>query len=290
MGPIRFDFAFPRCEGQVRPDPVLQLLGRHDVLASIDRLAEQAGAPELARPSSLPTEPRNWLRIRFFPPSSAPSLAEVASWCGATLAVGADAGRTIRDVAALDQAGPGDLTFLDNPRYLDALERTRAAAALVAPRYAGAAPSTCAALIVQEPYRAMALVMTQLYPERGQARFGVRRDRHFVCGVGSPFGAARTGRNRRSWRGDRPRRRDRRRHGHRPQCGHRSRGAHRPRRFRRRLDHDRRGADRRPGHHSSRRAHRAGRVRLRARGRAAISKCPRSGASSSRTTSRSAPE
>ncbi len=103
-------------------------------------------------------------RIRFFPPSSAPSLAEVASWCGATLAAGAEAGRTIQDVAALDQAGSGDLTFLDNPRYLDALKRTRAAAALVAPRYAGATPSTCAALIVQEPYHAMALVMTRLYP------------------------------------------------------------------------------------------------------------------------------
>jgi UDP-3-O-[3-hydroxymyristoyl] glucosamine N-acyltransferase len=103
-------------------------------------------------------------RIRFFPPSSAPTLAEVANWCGATLGPGADAGRVIRDVAALDQAGRGDLTFLDNPRYLDALKRTQAAAALVAPRHAGSAPSTCAALIVREPYRAMALVMTKLYP------------------------------------------------------------------------------------------------------------------------------
>jgi UDP-3-O-[3-hydroxymyristoyl] glucosamine N-acyltransferase len=103
-------------------------------------------------------------RIRFFPPSSAPSLAEVAGWCGATLAASADAGRVIRDVAALDQAGQGDLTFLDNPRYLDALKRTRAAAALVSARYAGAAPSACAALIVREPYRAMAQVMTKLYP------------------------------------------------------------------------------------------------------------------------------
>jgi UDP-3-O-[3-hydroxymyristoyl] glucosamine N-acyltransferase len=103
-------------------------------------------------------------RIRFFPPSSAPSLAEVAGWCGARLASGVDSRRTIGDVAALDQAGPGDLTFFDNPRYLDALKRTRAAAALVTPRHAGAAPSTCAALIVREPYRAMALVMAKLYP------------------------------------------------------------------------------------------------------------------------------
>jgi UDP-3-O-[3-hydroxymyristoyl] glucosamine N-acyltransferase len=103
-------------------------------------------------------------RIRFFPPSSAPTLAEVASWCDAALAAGADPGRAIRDVAALDQAGPDDLTFLDNPRYLAALKRTRAAAALIAPRHAPYAPSTCAALIVPEPYRAMAIVMTKLYP------------------------------------------------------------------------------------------------------------------------------
>ena len=103
-------------------------------------------------------------RIRFFPLSATPSLAEVASWCGATLAADADPSRVILDVAALDQAGPGHLTFLDNPRYLDALKRTQAAAALVSPRYAGAAPATCAVLIAAEPYRAMALVMTKLYP------------------------------------------------------------------------------------------------------------------------------
>jgi UDP-3-O-[3-hydroxymyristoyl] glucosamine N-acyltransferase len=91
-------------------------------------------------------------------------LAEVAGWCGAALGANADSDRVIRDVAALDEAGPGDLTFLDNSRYLDALKRTRAAAALVSPRYAAAAPATCAVLIANEPYRAMAVVMTKLYP------------------------------------------------------------------------------------------------------------------------------
>ena len=103
-------------------------------------------------------------KIRFFPQSSAPTLAEVAGWCGATLAAGADGSRIVHDVAALDQAGPGDLTFLDNPRYLDAFRSTRAAAALVAPRFAEAAPAGCAALMAREPYRAMAEVMAKLYP------------------------------------------------------------------------------------------------------------------------------
>ena len=103
-------------------------------------------------------------RIRFFPSISAPSLAEVASWCGATLASDAEAGRVIRDVAALDRAALGDLTFLDNPRYLEAFRETHATAALVAPRYASATPATCVALVAPDPYRAMALVMARLYP------------------------------------------------------------------------------------------------------------------------------
>jgi UDP-3-O-[3-hydroxymyristoyl] glucosamine N-acyltransferase len=103
-------------------------------------------------------------KIRFFPPSFAPLLGEVAHWCGATLASEADASRAIVDVAALDEARPGDLTFLDNPKYLDAFKATRAAAALVAPRHANAAPAGCAVLFVREPYRAMAMVMAKLFP------------------------------------------------------------------------------------------------------------------------------
>ena len=103
-------------------------------------------------------------KIRFFPPSSAPSLAEVAAWCGAALASEDDAGRMVTDVAPLDEAGPGDLTFLDNPKYLDDLKATRAAAALVARRYAAQAPPWCAVLVTPEPYRAMATVMAKLFP------------------------------------------------------------------------------------------------------------------------------
>ncbi len=103
-------------------------------------------------------------KIRFFPPSSAPLLADVAGWCGATLASQADGDRSIGDVAALDEAGPGDLTFLDNPKYLGALKATRASAALVSPRHEKAAPAGCAVLLVGEPYRAMAMVMARLFP------------------------------------------------------------------------------------------------------------------------------
>jgi len=103
-------------------------------------------------------------KIRFFPPSSAPSLAEIASWCGALFASESDAARIVTDAAPLDEAGPGDLTFLDNPKYLEALKATRAAAVLLARRHAGHAPPGCAVLVTPEPYRAMAMVMARLFP------------------------------------------------------------------------------------------------------------------------------
>ena len=40
--------------------------------------------------------------------------------------------------------------------------------AVQAARYAGAAPATCAVLVAAEPYRAMALVMSKLYPSAGK--------------------------------------------------------------------------------------------------------------------------
>ena len=114
---------------------------------------------------------------------------EIAGWCGATLAAGADPGRVIRDVAALDQRGPGDLTFLDNPRYLG-VQATRAGAALVSPRYADARHELRGAHHA-EPYRAMATVMTRLYPDgveagiRLSARTGVSSAPMFILRRGS---------------------------------------------------------------------------------------------------------
>ena len=98
----------------------------------------------------------------------------VAQWTGGRPQRGRRRRRIVRDVAALDEAGPDDLAFLDNPRYLDDFKATRAAAVLVAPRYAAEAPAGCAALTTAQPYRAMAAVMARLYPQavRPRSTFG----------------------------------------------------------------------------------------------------------------------
>ncbi len=102
----------------------------------------------------------------FFHRAVAPSLRDIVAWTGAEPR-GADEAaldRPISGVAALDRAGPGDLVFLDNPKYAAALPSTRAGACLLAPRFADRAPAHVVALVTPEPYRAFAVVATRLYP------------------------------------------------------------------------------------------------------------------------------
>ena len=101
----------------------------------------------------------------FFRRAAAPTLAEIAAWTGCRAAAGADLSLTITSVAPLDQAVPGDLVFLDNPRYADALASTRATACLVQSRYGARVPPGTVALVTPEPYRAFAIVVGKLYPE-----------------------------------------------------------------------------------------------------------------------------
>jgi UDP-3-O-[3-hydroxymyristoyl] glucosamine N-acyltransferase len=59
----------------------------------------------------------------------------------------------IHRVAALDAAGPGDLTFFTNPKYARALKTTRASAVILSEQ---AEPAPCAMLRVSHPYVAFA--------------------------------------------------------------------------------------------------------------------------------------
>ena len=65
-------------------------------------------------------------------------------------------------VAPVEDAGPGDLTFLANPKYTSELERTRATAAIVAPDVTRA---PCALLRTSNPYLAFARATGLLFPQ-----------------------------------------------------------------------------------------------------------------------------
>ena len=92
-------------------------------------------------------------------------MAEIADLTGAELRAGARRDRLITDVAPLDFAGPGDLTFLDKPKYTDALASTRAGACLTTERFARSAPDGLAVLCTAEPFGAFVAVARKLFPD-----------------------------------------------------------------------------------------------------------------------------
>ncbi len=100
----------------------------------------------------------------FFKSVKSLTVAEIAAITGAKPADGAPLDRVIANIAPLDSARPGDLTFLDNAKYLDELATTHAGACLLAPRFASKAPPRVAVLAVGEPYRAYVAVARVLFP------------------------------------------------------------------------------------------------------------------------------
>jgi len=103
---------------------------------------------------------------RFYTAAGPFRLAELARLAGAELRPAGTGERVARDVAPLDAAGPDDLSFLDNPRYLEAFKASRAGACLVTPDRADHAPDGMVLLVTQNPYRGYALIAQSFYPER----------------------------------------------------------------------------------------------------------------------------
>jgi UDP-3-O-[3-hydroxymyristoyl] glucosamine N-acyltransferase len=92
------------------------------------------------------------------------NLRQVAEMANVTLPDGIDGEFLLRGVAPLENAGPGDLAYMDNPAYVGALAATRAAACLVTPRYASKVPSHTVALVTPQAYRVFAQVLAVLFP------------------------------------------------------------------------------------------------------------------------------
>ncbi len=100
----------------------------------------------------------------FFASSRALTIAEIATLTRAEPRAGAPLDRPIANIAPLDTAGAGDISFLDNAKYLDALAATRAGACLLTPRFLPVAPPRLAVLVTKEPYRAFVAVARALFP------------------------------------------------------------------------------------------------------------------------------
>jgi UDP-3-O-[3-hydroxymyristoyl] glucosamine N-acyltransferase len=100
----------------------------------------------------------------FFPRAALLTLSEVAALANVSLPEGADPAMPIEGVAPLESAGPGDIAYMDNAKYVGALEGTQAGVCLVSKRFAARVPAGVVALVSGDPYRAFAQVLSRYFP------------------------------------------------------------------------------------------------------------------------------
>jgi UDP-3-O-[3-hydroxymyristoyl] glucosamine N-acyltransferase len=98
---------------------------------------------------------------RFFRRSGPYPLAVVAS---AARGIADEVELLLDGVAPLQTAGPSEVSFLDNRRYVSALDQTLAGAVIVHPDLAARVPSTAVTIVTNEPYAAWARVAALFYP------------------------------------------------------------------------------------------------------------------------------
>jgi UDP-3-O-[3-hydroxymyristoyl] glucosamine N-acyltransferase len=102
---------------------------------------------------------------RFFENKGPLSIGQLAEVAGATLSDGANSDLLIEDVAPLDTAGPGHVSFLDNRKYIPTFEASKAAACIVSPAFADRAPEGMVLLLSETPYRGYARIAHAFYPD-----------------------------------------------------------------------------------------------------------------------------
>ncbi|MPZ10457.1 MAG: UDP-3-O-(3-hydroxymyristoyl)glucosamine N-acyltransferase [Kiloniellaceae bacterium] len=128
---------------------------------------------------------------RFFDNAGPFDLSALAEIAEAELSPGADGARRLSDVAPLDTAGPDDVSFLDNRRYLGQFGASKAGACIVSPELADRAPAGMVLLLTPRPYRGYAKVAQAFYPQP-RPRPGVHPsavvDASAVIGEGSEIG------------------------------------------------------------------------------------------------------
>src|SRR5438105_688821 len=102
------------------------------------------------------------------------TLKEVAQALGATLDAqeAAQEKQVITGVSGIEEAGPGQLTFIANPKYTALAKTTRASAVLVGLDFATLPSATTAALRTKNPHLAFAKAI-ELFHKRPQYAAGI---------------------------------------------------------------------------------------------------------------------
>lgn len=100
---------------------------------------------------------------QFFSSQSSLTIGEIAALTQAEPRPGTDLNHRIRDIAPIDLAGPDDLSFVENVKFVDELATTKAGAVLTTARFEPQAPAHLAVLRVRKPYEAFVSIMREFY-------------------------------------------------------------------------------------------------------------------------------
>jgi UDP-3-O-[3-hydroxymyristoyl] glucosamine N-acyltransferase len=106
----------------------------------------------------------------FFRDVRALSLADVARLAGVSVPDGHDPARMFSGVQPLENAGPDDIAYIDNARYVAQLEQSGAGLIILPARYARRAPAGAIVLAVADPQGAYAACLSAMYPEAMRPR------------------------------------------------------------------------------------------------------------------------
>ena len=102
--------------------------------------------------------------VCFFRDLTGFSLRSVSDILSIPVPEGFDPDTPLTAIAPLDQAGAGDLTFLDNPAYLSQFKVTTATAAIIGKKHQDHCPAGVACFVVDEPYRSFSRVTAAMFP------------------------------------------------------------------------------------------------------------------------------
>lgn len=105
------------------------------------------------------------------------ALKEIAELLGGTIAGDDDV--VIKNIRPIEEAGPGDITFIANMKYLRQLETTKASAILVSPQTQAAGKNL---VIVDDPYVAFGKLLNIFYPIEHSYK-GISKDAYIEEGA-----------------------------------------------------------------------------------------------------------
>jgi UDP-3-O-[3-hydroxymyristoyl] glucosamine N-acyltransferase len=100
---------------------------------------------------------------RFFPHRGPFTVADLVN-CAGVVPTAHDPERRIHRVAPLQVAGPDEVSFLDNQKYISALDATKAGAVIVLPSLLDRVPSGTIGLATPQPYLAWAKIAGLFHP------------------------------------------------------------------------------------------------------------------------------